>query len=116
LWNRREPGETIAHAARCQAVLKMEMVMRNRIAAIALLTACFAAPSVATAQTVGVGVPMITVNEARDIAMMNGTVAIRKIEFDDGQWKVEGRDFQGRRIEIRIDPHTGAIAELERFD
>jgi Peptidase propeptide and YPEB domain len=90
--------------------------MRQRIATIALLSACIAAPMGAMAQTVGVGTPMVSIGEARDIAVMNGVRYIRKIELDDGKWKVEGRDDAGRRVEMEIDPRTGDIAQLERFD
>ena len=90
--------------------------MRIRVATIALLSACIAAPLGAMAQTVGAGEPMVSVGEARDIAVMNGVHYIRKIELDDGKWKVEGRDDAGRRVEMEIDPRSGEIAQLERFD
>jgi hypothetical protein len=47
---------------------------------------------------------------------MNGVVAIRKIEFYDDAWHVVGRDQAGRRVEMEIDPRSGDIAHLERFD
>jgi hypothetical protein len=47
---------------------------------------------------------------------MNGVVAVRKIEFYDGTWHVVGRDVSGRRVEMEVDPRTGTIAHLERFD
>lgn len=89
--------------------------MRNSIAITALVLTCFAVtPS--KAQTVGLGSPMVTMDEAHDIALANGVVAIRKIEFDDGLWKIYGRDVSGRRVEMKVDPRSGQIAELERFD
>jgi hypothetical protein len=90
--------------------------MRNWIAIAALLSTCLAGAPGASAQTVGVGTPLISVGEAQDIAAMNGVVAVRKIEFYDGTWHVVGRDVSGRRVEMEIDPRTGAIAHLERFD
>jgi hypothetical protein len=90
--------------------------MRTRIATIVLLSACIAAPLGAMAQTVGVAPPAMSVDEARDIAGMNGIVAIRKIELYDGTWHVDGRDPSGKRVEMQIDPRTGAIAHLERYD
>ena len=90
--------------------------MRTRLATIALMSACIAAPLGATAQTVGVGPPTMPVDQARDIAVMNGMIAIRKIELYDGTWHVDGRDQAGRRVEMQIDPRTGAIAHLERYD
>ena len=90
--------------------------MRTRIATIVLMSACIAAPLGAMAQTVGVAPPGMSVDEARDIAGMNGIVAIRKIELYDGTWHVDGRDQSGMKVEMQIDPRTGAIAHLERFD
>ena len=89
--------------------------MRNSIAIAAVSLLCFAAVP-ASAQTVGVGPPMVTVSDARDIAVSAGVLYIRKIELDDGKWKVQGRDQGGRRVEMEIDPRTGNIAQLERFD
>jgi Peptidase propeptide and YPEB domain len=57
----------------------------------------------------------VTADVAQDIAVGNGVIAIRKIEFDDGAWKVEGRDREGRRVEMKIHPTTGEILRLERF-
>ena len=57
----------------------------------------------------------VTADVAQDIAVGNGVIAIRKIEFDDGAWKVEGRDREGRRVEMKIDPSTGEIIKLERY-
>ena len=94
--------------------------MRNRIAVVTLLSACIAAPLGALAQTVdetvGVGPPTMPVDQVRDIAVMNGMIAIRKIELYDGTWHVEGRDQSGMRVEMKIDPRTGEVAHLERFD
>lgn len=89
--------------------------MRTLIAA-ALLILTAAPLGTARAQTVGVGPQIVTVDEARDIAAFNGVVIIRRIEFDEGVWKIEGRDRSDRRVEMRIDPESGEIAQLERFD
>lgn len=93
--------------------------MRHRIATAALALAWVAtAPALAqnVPDTTGLGGPTITAVEARDIAAFNGVVAVRKIEFDDGLWKIWGRDRSDRRVEMSIDPHTGEIAQLARFD
>ena len=90
--------------------------MRNRIAAATLVSALIAVPLGAMAQTVGVGPPVMPVDQARDIAVMNGVIAIRKIELYDGKWHIEGRDGSGMRVEMQIDPRTGTVAHLERFD
>lgn len=91
--------------------------MRNNLAIAMLLGAgVMLGSAAASAQTVGAGNPLVAVDEARDIAAFNGVVAIRKIEFDDGYWKIEGRDREDRRVEMKIDPRTGEIAQLEKFD
>lgn len=91
--------------------------MRNKLFIIILVSAaCIVASPAVRAQTVGVGVPFVSVDEAREIAAFNGVIAIRRIELDEGVWKIEGRDRSDRRVEMKIDPHTGEIAELDRFD
>jgi len=91
-----------------------EIIMRTLIPATLFALLTLAAP--AAAQNVifvpGTGV---TAAVAQDIAVGNGVIAIRKIEFDDGAWKVEGRDREGRRVEMKIDPSTGEIIKLERY-
>jgi hypothetical protein len=91
-----------------------EIIMRTLIPAMLLASLAIGTP--ATAQNVifvpGTGV---TAAVAQDIAVGNGVIAIRKIEFDDGAWKVEGRDREGRRVEMKIDPSTGEIIKLERY-
>ena len=106
--------------------------MRTTVATTALLLAVVAAPASAPAQaadvappppqvfvpapTVGVAPAMMPVDQARDIAVMNGVIDISRIELDDGMWKVKGHDNAGRRVEMEIDPLSGEIAQLERFD
>jgi hypothetical protein len=85
--------------------------MRTVISAILLVS--LAVSPYAAAQ--GTYVPAISVAQAEDIAVVNGVIAIRKIEFNDGAWKVEGRDREGRRVEVKIDPGTGEIIRLERY-
>ncbi len=93
--------------------------MRHRLATVALSLSFLAATPVLAqedSETYGVGSPTVSAAEARDIAAFNGLVAISKIEFDDGLWKVAGRDRSDHRVEMSIDPRTGEIAQLERFD
>jgi len=92
--------------------------MRKTIVTAALLLSVLAVPSIASAQTVGVAPApdYVTVDEARDIAAMNGIVAITQLQVYDGHWEVKGRDTSGRRVEMEIDQRTGQISQLERFD
>ena len=94
--------------------------MLNRTAIITLVSACIAAPLGAMAQTVGVAPPDVIVvtpiEQARNVAAMNGVVDIRKISFYDDAWHVEGRDVSGRHVWMTIDPRTYMISHLERYD
>jgi hypothetical protein len=91
--------------------------MRIRTALAALsVAACLTLPALATAQTVGVYSPAVSADQAQDIAVINGVIALNKIEFDDRKWKVKGLDRAGRRVEMEISPNTGEIIRLERFD
>jgi len=95
--------------------------MRTTFAVTALLLGVCAAPTCAMAQTVGVAPPQevviespLGVDNARNIAVMNGMVDIRKIEFYDSNWHVDGRDAGGHHVWMTIDPRTGTVAHLER--
>jgi hypothetical protein len=97
--------------------------MFNRIAMITLMSACIAAPLGAMAQTVGVappdyvvGPPLSPMDNARNIAETSGVVDIRKIEFYDDKWHVDGRDEGGHHVWMTIDPRTNSVAHLERDD
>jgi len=90
--------------------------MRNWITVPTVMCACLLATPLAMAQNVGAYAPPVSWDQAQEIAVVNGVIAIRKIEFDDGNWKVEGRDRAGRRVEMRIHPRTGEIEQLERYD
>jgi hypothetical protein len=89
--------------------------MRSTLAATLVIAATALLDAPAGAQTTGVGTPMVDAVEARDIAAFNGVVLVDRIEFDEGVWKVEGRDRSDRRVEMRIDPATGEIEEMDRF-
>jgi hypothetical protein len=104
--------------------------MRTRTTLITLVSACVAVPFGAMAQTlriapsdetVGVAPPAVIepstpIDDARNIAAMHGVVDIREIELYDDNWHVEGRDQTGHHVEMTIDPRTGTVAHLERFD
>ena len=95
--------------------------MRTILAIATLLfSSLFAVPSCG-AQPVGVAPPTVMVEPgqlgvdvARNIAVMNGMVDIRKIEFYDSNWHVDGRDASGRHVWMTIDPRSGTIAYLGR--
>ncbi len=41
---------------------------------------------------------------------------VRRIKTDDGCYEIKGRDAQGREIEVKVDPATLAIVEMEYDD
>lgn len=41
---------------------------------------------------------------------------VRRIKIDDGCYEIKGRDAKGRKIEVKIDPATLAVIELEYED
>jgi len=55
----------------------------------------------------------ISVEDARRIASENGMKTFKELEIDDGHWEVEGRDANGRELEIRIDGRTGAVLKIK---
>jgi len=53
--------------------------------------------------------------KAVEIAKANGLVSIREVELEHGaNWKVEGRDASGLKLEIELSGHDGKIAKIER--
>jgi hypothetical protein len=41
---------------------------------------------------------------------------VARIKIDDGCYEIDGRDAEGREIEVKIDPGTLAIVEMEYED
>lgn len=52
--------------------------------------------------------------EIRAALTAAGYTDIRDLEFDDGFWEAEARNSAGRRVELRVDPRTGAVVHEER--
>ena len=38
-----------------------------------------------------------------------GYANVHDVEFDDGVWKAEAEDAQGKDVELRLDPNTGKV-------
>lgn len=43
-----------------------------------------------------------------------GYTAISELEWERGGWQVKANDAQGRRVELRVDATTGAVAPRSR--
>ena len=52
--------------------------------------------------------PVVSVEEAQDIAKNAGVDAIRSVELEHGYWVIVGTTGDGRVITIRVDARTGA--------
>jgi hypothetical protein len=85
--------------------------MRIAFATAAVL-ALLSVPPSALAQVVYA--PYVTAGDARVIAGQNGLVDLTRLRFDEGVWKLEGRDVTGRYVYMRIDPSTGDIVRYDR--
>lgn len=59
----------------------------------------------------------LSVNHAKamDIARDQGVATVREMKLTKrGNWKVEGSDAQGHKIEVRIDGKSGKVEKVER--
>ena len=77
--------------------------------ALALTVACGLAATPSFAQQF-----KISEDQARKIAADRGIVNIHEIEQDDGKWEIEGRDKDGREIEVDVHGQTGEVVKFER--
>ncbi len=81
--------------------------MKHTLLALALATGLAAAPALAQEFKV-------SEQQARQIASDRGVVKFSEIEQDDGKWEIEGRDKDGRKIEIDIHGQSGEVTKFER--
>lgn len=49
------------------------------------------------------------------LAKANGW-AVRRIKIDDGCYEIDGRDAEGRRIEVTVHPATLQVIKIEHED
>ncbi len=81
----------------------------------------FLVPMVA-AVTIGLATPvlaydsgsLISMQQALFIASEIGLMAVSHTDFDDNQWKIEGRDAYGKYIEVDVDAATGEVRNVDR--
>ena len=92
--------------------------MLSRRSTILAVMAALALPVPVMAQSSGTpskpADAKISLEDARRIATENGVARIEQIKFDDGQWKVEGRDSLGSEIELKQRASDGTEMKLER--
>lgn len=82
---------------------------------VVVLAALFAAPALADDDCF---VPMADWQPREAVARMaaeNGWT-VRRIKIDDGCYEIDGRDDQGRLVEVTVHPATLQVIELEYED
>ena len=91
--------------------------MSHRFAALALAATLSLIPICAQAQVV-VRPPdaMVSIDEARDIASEYGLRQIESMQLEQGdrRWEIDGRDVEGRWVEMDIDANPGAVVRIDR--
>ncbi len=81
-----------------------------RIAFAAALLVLLFVPATAPAQPAYV----VSSADVQAIAAQNGVAVIYWFRLDEGVWKIEGRDLNGRYVYMRIDPRTGDVVSINR--
>lgn len=84
---------------------------------ILIVLASLAAMGVAQADE-GCTVPMAQWQPREEVQRMAEEQGwtVRRIKIDDGCYEIDGRDPEGRAIEVKVDPATLAIIEVEFED
>jgi len=91
--------------------------VRLPLAGIAAATFLLAAPAFAQSPaqpSPGRCAGQVDITRAIEIARGAGIARVDQAECDDGLWEVEGRDAQGRNIEVDVDPRDGRVVKVER--
>ncbi|WP_454633397.1 PepSY domain-containing protein [Bradyrhizobium cenepequi] len=57
---------------------------------------------------------LISMQRALAIATDLGLVTVSDTEFAGDEWQVEGRDIEGRYMEVDVDARTGAVLNVDR--
>jgi hypothetical protein len=88
------------------------MLNKNTIAAFMVVSAAFLSSSLAAAEHLPADArPLSEIVAALE---RQGYGPIIEVEFDDGRWEIEAYR-QGRKFELKVDPHSGSVLS-ERAD
>jgi hypothetical protein len=87
--------------------------MRTAFAIGGLLALLSVSPS-ALAQPEFPPPPYVTPGDVRLIAGQYGVAVLYRMRLDEGVWKIEGRDMNGRYVYLRINPLNGEVVSLDR--
>lgn len=91
--------------------------MRKSLAILFLLTS-LGATGLARADEDDCTVPMAQwqPREAVQRVAEEQGVSVRRIKIDDGCYQINGRDASGREVEIKLNPHTLEVIDIEYDD
>lgn len=56
----------------------------------------------------------MTAPQVRAALEAQGYTKVNDVEFEDGMWQADARSADGQRVELRIDPATGAVYPEDR--
>jgi len=56
----------------------------------------------------------VTLQQALAVAQDIGVVTVQNTHFDGDQWEIEGRDINGKWIEVDVDARTGEVRDVDR--
>ena len=90
----------------------------RRSLAILFLFASLGATGLARADEDDCTVPMAQwqPREAVQRVAAEQGVTVRRIKIDDGCYQINGRDASGRKVEIKVNPQTLEVIEIEYDD
>ena len=88
--------------------------MLNRLAVAAFATLLISGSALAQTPPPAMQDTSITAEQAISIARQQGLVSVEDVDRDDGKWEVEGKDANGREIEVEIDMRTGRVINVDR--
>ncbi|MGJ8569608.1 MAG: PepSY domain-containing protein [Hoeflea sp.] len=90
----------------------------RRSLAILFVFASLGAPGLARADEDDCTVPMAhwQPREAVQRVAAEQGVTVRRIKIDDGCYQINGRDVSGRKVEIKVNPQTLEVIDIEYDD
>jgi hypothetical protein len=71
-------------------------------------------PDRSAAQAITPGTARFDAPAAIAAVLGEGYSAVSELEWERGAWQVKASDAQGRRVELRVDATTGAVAPRAR--
>ena len=88
-------------------------MIRSTLAALGALALLAVQPASAQPAS-GPCAGQVDISRAIEIARGAGVVRAEQADCDDGAWQVEGRDDQGRKIKVDVDPRDGRVIRTRR--